>query len=261
MKSFIIIIALTLITVTACEILEPSNKKLLPIDSKIDFRVIETYPNYYEPSNPEITLEMRTEKIYGCLNHYIVSNLKKNGNEINVELVGIGVDNICFTALGPANGSVNLGSISGSYKLNIFSADHSFSDTYNLIVNDSSIIIKGKESVNTKPLINFYWRHPENSFAYKCIITDADSSLCDKFIDTLKTVITLSEFKFPDTGKNPYELVLGKKNLRCFYYKDEKDFDKITEVMKSFKQKYFPGGEVSLIIINWLNKSIQSSLL
>ena len=52
------------------------------------------------------------------------------------------------------------------------------------------------------------------------------------------------------------------KNKAFVYYESEEEFDKIQEVMKSYKQTYFPNDDgVGLTIINWMNKKFHSSLL
>ncbi len=256
-----------LLAVTACELLEPSGKSIQPLDSKIDFAVVESYPNYDKPSKPLIYLMMKTEKYYPCMNYYLVTDFQKRGNEITVDVLGIGLDNICLTAFGPAGASIELDNLKGAYKLSFVNRPNNFTDSYNLIINDSLIMVDGKESKNTKPLYNFYWRHPENSFAYICNMQTAeDSLLCERFIDTLKSVINLKEFTFPAIGVNPY---IGfeppynpETGMRYFRYNTEGDFDKIETIMKSFKQNYFPGNEgINLTIINWLNKKIESRLL
>ncbi|GBD91811.1 hypothetical protein BMS3Abin04_02543 [bacterium BMS3Abin04] len=260
---FILIISIFLLS--SCEVLENNNYTINPLDSKIDFRIIESYPNYEKPSQPQIYLQLKTEKKYPCMNYEIITNYQIKNRIITLEIPGIEEPNICLTAFGPAAGSIKLGNLSGIYELKI-NNNNNFSDSYNLLINDSLIILDGKETADTKPLINFYWRHPKNSFAYTCNIFQADSSLCKKFIDTLKTVINITEFKFPDYAVVPYA-ALGPGNsydinARYFYYESENEFDKIEEVMKVFKQNYFPNDEgVSLTVINWLNKKIESRLL
>ncbi len=266
-KSIFSIGLFLLLAVTACELLEPSGKSIQPLDSKIDFAVVESYPNYYKPSKPLIYLMMKTEKSYPCMNYYIATDFQRRGNEITVNVFGIGLDNVCATAFGPAGISIELGNLKGAYKLSFVNRTNNFEDSYNLIINDSLIIVDGKESENTKPLYDFYWRHPENSFACICNMqTPEASSLCEKFIDTLKSVINLKEFTFPAIGANPYfpltENTGNNVSAKYFYYDSETDFDKIGDVMKAFFQNNVPpdsGFEIS--VINWLNKKIESWLL
>ena len=266
-KSIFSIGLFLLLAVTACELLEPSGKSIQPLDSKIDFAVVESYPNYDKPSKPLIYLMMKTEKSYPCMNYYIATDFQQRGNEITVDVLGIGLDNICLTAFGPAGASIELDNLKGAYKLSFVNRLNNFTDSYNLIINDSLIMVDGKESKNTKPLYNFYWRHPENSFAYICNMQTAeDSLLCERFIDTLKSVINLKEFTFPAIGVNPYfpltENTGNNVSAKYFYYENETDFDKIGDVMKAFFQKNVPPDSgFGISVINWLNKKIESRLL
>jgi len=86
-------------------------------------------------------------------------------------------------------------------------------------------------------------------------------------LDTLKSVIDITEFKFSDIAENPYPPA-GNGNQynaepRFFYYESEEDFAKIENVMLGFKQDYFPegGSGIGLQIVNWMNKRIRSWLL
>jgi hypothetical protein len=259
-----LLVILISLTFSSCDILDSGSSSLSPLDTKIDFKVIESYDNYETVSTPKIFIELVSEKIYGCSNYGIVTSYKIYDKTIEVNILGISKPSICLTALGPATGSIKLGEISGISEIKFIGSG--FEDKYNLLISDSLIILDGKETSNTKPLINFAYRYPKNSFVYLCGTTFADTSLCQNFIDTLKSVIDLTEFHFTDIAVIPYpESSQGHyydAKARFFYYKNESDFDKIEEVMKSFKESYFPTNNgVGLSIINWMNKKIYSWLL
>ncbi len=251
-----------LFTVTGCDLLEPVNHSFSPLDSKIDFKVIESFQDYYTPSGPEIYLQLETEKIYGCINFSVAAKVTGKNNEITVEILGIDKPEICATAIGPATSSIKLENPEGIHALKFINHSLGFTDTYNLLVNDSLIIVDGKETKNTKPLINFFWRYPENSFAYFCDVNTGDSTLCTKFLDTLKSVIHLTEFTFPDFGTNPYVFRSGKSEnsiIKYFRYETEDDFDMVSDILKRFMQsRYISGEDLQISILNWRNEQIYS---
>ncbi len=260
----LIIPILILILIAGCDIVEPPQHQINPLNSKIDFRVIEAYPNAEKPSEPQIYLQLKTEKIYGCFNEEIALKYSIQGNSIDVDILGINTPNACLLALGPAQATVKLDSISGVYKLTFNNTTNNFSDSYNLLINDSLIIVDGKETQNIKPVDNFYWRHPKNSFVYVCTNNSIDPDLCDKFISTLKKDISLREFNFPDFGVDPYKNWISEDatTVKYFYYTSNQDVGKMKDIMTSFKSHYFPiGDSVNMMIITWRNDQIFSNTL
>lgn len=259
MKSIIkyLLSALFLLSFKACDILDNDSVTIAPLDSKINFKVIESYDGYETVSTPEIFIEMQTEKIYGCFNYGIATNCRVKDRSIFVDIIGISKPDVCLTAFGPANGQIKLGLITGVYEIE-FSGEN-FNDKYNLLISDSLIILDGKETPNTKPLIYFLHRYPENSFAYLCDTNPPDSAICEGFIDTLQSVINLIEFTFSDFAEIPYQTPSEYYNVKYFYYENESEFNKIEGVMKSYKQAYFPNNDGNLLsIVNWMNKKIYS---
>lgn len=207
---------------------------------------------------------MQTEKIYGCYNYGIACNYRIEDRKIFVNINGIAKPSVCATALGPANARIKLGYIAGVYEMEFKSEN--FTDKYNLLISDSLIILDGRGTPNTNPSTFFMYRYPKNSFAYLCGTLLSDSSLCSKFIDTLQSVISITEFHFSDIAEIPYpnssQGHYYDADARFFYYQNGSDFEKIREVMKSFKQSYFPDNYgTGLSVISWMNKKIYSWML
>ena len=259
-----LILVLNFLFFSSCDILDSENSTISPLDSKVDFKVIESYDNYETVSTPKVFIELITEKIYGCINYGIVTDFKIGDKTIDINIIGIDKPGACLTALGPAYARIKLGQLSGVYEIKI--QGNEFVNKYNLLISDSLIILDGKETSHTKPLIHFLYRYPKDSFAYLCGTTLSDTTICEGFIDTLRSVINITEFNFSDIAEIPYPSSSQghhyDANARYFYYESEEEFDKIQEVMKSYKQTYFPNDDgVGLTIINWMNKKFHSSLL
>lgn len=260
MKAFLkMLTALILLQLNSCDILDNNSTTIEPLDSKINFKVIESYDGYETVSVPEIFIEMQTEKIYSCFNYGISTYPRFEDKKVIVDIRGIYKPNVCLTAFGPANARVKLGYISGVYEIEF--SGNNFNDKYNLLVSDSLVILDGKETANTNPSVYFIYRYPKNSFAYRYNTYAADSTLYIGLLDTLKQVINLTEFSFSDLAQIPYQTTSGTYIVRYFYYENESEFNKISSVMNSFKKAHFPNNEVYISIQNWMNKKILSWVL
>jgi hypothetical protein len=258
------IVLILILLFNSCDILDNNSSTIEPLDSKINFKVLESFDRYETVSAPEIFIEMQTEKIYGCYNYGISTYSRFEDRKVIVDIRGISKPGVCLTALGPANARIRLGYISGVYEIEF--NGNNFNDKYNLLISDSLIILDGKETANTNPSVYFMYRYPKNSFAYLCGTLLSDSSLCSKFIDTLQSVISITEFHFSDIAEIPYPKSSQghyyDADARYFYYHTESDFEKIREAMKNFKQSYFPDNHgTGLSIISWMNKKIYSWIL
>lgn len=80
------------------------------------------------------------------------------------------------------------------------------------------------------------------------------------------SVIDIPEFYFSDIAEIPYTLSSQghyyDAKARYFYYKTEEEFDKIQEVMKSYKHTHFPDDNgIGLSVVNWMDKKFYSWLL
>ena len=235
------------------------------IDSRIDFKFVESYSGHDTISIPEIFVRMETEKIYPHCNYDIELSWQVNGNNIEIDLIGIHIPPIGFTMSGPARGVINLGRISGEF--NVTFRERKFENEYELIISDSLITVDGIETDHTKPIFTSIFRYPENSFVYFSGTTLTDTFICADFIDTLKSVIDIIEFSFSDIAEIPY-LTSNQGHqynapVRYFFYESENDFEKIEEVMRAYKLDHFPIENVGvhLSITNWMNRKVRSWLL
>jgi len=168
MKNYLknILTIISVISFSSCDILDNDGSLISPLDSKINFKVIESYDDYEVASTPLFFIELQTEKNYGCSNYGVITHHNIGNKSISIEIIGINKPDACLTSIGPANGRIKLGQLSGAFEINITNTN--FSDTYNLSISESLIILNGKETTDTKPLNNFLWRYPKDSFAYLC---------------------------------------------------------------------------------------------
>jgi len=58
----ILFVIITAITFSSCDILDSDGSSISPLDSKINFKVIESYDNYETVSSPEIFVGLISEK-------------------------------------------------------------------------------------------------------------------------------------------------------------------------------------------------------
>jgi hypothetical protein len=261
MKTHYYILAFTFF-LSGCEFIqEEENGELIHLDSKIIFEVKEQHENYYEISDPEIYILLKTEKIYPCYNYSVATSLNIDRNRIDVAIHGIYIPEICLTALGPATGRIKLDIPVGIYRLFIRSTY--FADEYSLIVESNSIRLEEVSSNNTRMEFSLYHRYPEKSFVYLCGTTLEDTALCRMFIDTVASVIDISRFEFPESGVIPYpEISQGyyyNMPAKYFIYQTESDYDRIDEILQSFKAAYIRDKQgIGISTVNWRNKTFFS---
>lgn len=262
-------IMFVLMSLLGCDILFWDDETLIPLDTRIHFKVLESFDNnahdsYETITTPEIFIDMLSEKSYPSTSYYFAVNHRVVGRRILIGVDGIKIPGAGNCMVGPIGKRIKIGRIHGAYELTIRGRD--FENEYAVNISDSLITIEGTETPDTKPSITSIFRYPKNSFAYLCGTTLQDSSLCEDFIDTLKSVINVTEFKFLDIAESPYPPAGNGNHYNAepkfFYYKSEEDFEKIEDVMRTFKRDHFPDNNgVSLRIINWMNKRVRSWLL
>jgi len=238
-------------------------QKIQPLEGKLIIEPKEDYENYGFVSPPSIFIALRTEKIYGCVNYGISASLNVDRGVVEIFINGILEPEICLTASGPAVKRIKVDLTAGTYKLIIRSND--FIDEYDLTVNDAFIRLEGDSTLNTSFRYRVFHRYPEKSFVYLCGTTLKDSSLCRKFIDTVRSVIDLQSYEFPETGVIPYPLHSDGHYFdmpaQYYLYNSENDFDRIKGIMKSFKESYIKNPGTGISVTNWMNKSFYSWLL
>ena len=261
MKYGIIVIVIFVVSLINCDSL---NNNLLPVEGKILFEISEDYEQYNQESNPEIYLFLETEKIYGCCNYGISTVCNVTSKKVELDILGIVEPNVCLTACGPAGKRIHIPLSNKSYSFKI--SGDSFTDNYTIIVTDSSISLSGDSTRNTKPFIDLFWRYPPNSFVYLFGSTFEDSSLASIFLDTMRQVVNIDEFEFPQYGEIPYPKSsqghYWDMPARYFYYNSEDDFNKIEDILRDFKNSYIQDKQgISITIQNWRNRKFQSWLL
>jgi hypothetical protein len=235
---------------------------LLPVEGKILFGVMEVHGSYDCNCAPDITLAIKTEKVYGCLNYQIKTEIFRSGGQIDIKILGImPPEGYCLTALGPATARKVLDLPEGTYALNLH---YNYAvDRYHLIVNADSLQIVSTVPSFSQPDFSVFWRYPKNSFAYLCGTMTETFWICDDFLSRLLKEVDLEEFHFPDYGEIPYprssEGCYYNAPARYFRYQTEEDFDRAGEILKTYSENVISQYEgVSLWLQNWKNKFYRS---
>lgn len=262
MKTLLKILIVIAVFYSGC-INDNNIQKVHPLDGKLIIEPKEDYENYGVISPPSIFIALRTEKIYGCVNYGISASLSVERGVVEIFINGILEPEICLTAIGPAVTRIKTDLTAGTYKLIIRSKD--FVDEYTLVISNAFIRLEGDSTINTSFRYRMFHRYPEKSFVYLCGTTLQDSSLCRKFIDTVRSVITLQPYEFPETGVIPYPLRSDGHYFdmpaQYYLYNSENDFDRINGIMKSFKEAHIKNSGTGISVTNWMNKSFYSWLL
>src|SRR3989338_6926689 len=118
-------------------ILPPKEGVYEELEGSVKLSISERFTE--ERDGGHISLNLATEKIYGCYNFQLNSNVKIQGNIIIVEIKNVFKPEMCLEALGPAKFSKNLGKIEGDYQLTMKYKDEE--DKYNLKITKEDIKI------------------------------------------------------------------------------------------------------------------------
>lgn len=218
--------------------------------------VDEGYPIHDTICEPQIRLNMKTERIFGCSNYKIKYVLHQENNNIQIGILGIYLDNGCYTALGPAIAEIFLNISSGYYELSF--NQWGFLDEYKLSLTDSSIKLIEDISSYTTPEYKMFWRYPPKSFAYLCGTTLQTKWICGDFLDTLFSKVPLNSIVFSDSGEIGYPRTSQghyyDMPAKYFKYDYESDFDSAGYILQSYSQNIISQySGVGLTLINWKN--------
>jgi hypothetical protein len=142
-------VVLILSLLLTCKTKDPLNYETKPLEGKIIFNIAEGIPDNEPAGTPRMVLSMHTEKVYGCINYKLATKISRSRTDILVFLSHVYIENICFTALGPARFQAPLGLTDGTYLLVISNREND--DRYEVRVTGSTIEIIEKESHFTIP--------------------------------------------------------------------------------------------------------------
>jgi len=106
-----------------------------PIDSKILVTLSERL------NGRSLLMRCRTERVYGCINYQIEFSTARWGSTVMVNFRDITIGGICFTAIGPATCTIDLGSLSpGTYPL-VFGVRTGTTKANLIVTNDAYTIV------------------------------------------------------------------------------------------------------------------------
>lgn len=252
-----------LLTTAGCNELSGTNKDtaLIPIENGIHFTVKETHDQSHEinaPVEPFIQLYLKTKDIYSCLGYRLVSKLSNSQSNLLVEVKGVAKPNgLCPAALGPAANAFHLEVAPGKYKL-IFKY---LGTTYpfQLMVTSSSLQVSEGGSF-IAPVIETFWRYPEQSFAYLCHSTPDTRWMCENFEQMLKDSLDITPFTFPDYGTKPYPKAGKNYDVASYYrYRKKSVFLEIGKMLESYADSVVSREEGAyLSVLSWKKQGFRS---
>ncbi|MBC8395456.1 MAG: hypothetical protein H8E08_00610 [Candidatus Marinimicrobia bacterium] len=116
-----------------------NNGKYGPIESDILFTFAPDSADGIGTTG-SITLYLKTEMIYGCMNYEIVYQEDVQTNRIDIDIEGIVLPGeICATALGPARAKIPIGTIVDEF--NLYFTYESSTDNHYVSISDSLVVV------------------------------------------------------------------------------------------------------------------------
>jgi hypothetical protein len=228
---------------------------------KINFQ--EHHSNY-DGSNPELYLNLRTEKQYPCANYSINNKILITSTHVDIYMIGVHIGPMCLTAFGPANALIPFSEFQGKKVLEIW--DGNLSNQFEISVTREKVDIKPIISTFTNVSSTRYYRKPENSFHFDCRTPHNAAHLCQDFHQILMNELDLTEFNFPNDGFNFYNgedggyIETHRFQVSRFYtYTVIDDFHRAGELLESFTHERIEKNQgQSLSIYNWRNTGYRS---
>lgn len=203
---------------------------------------------------PVINLEIVTEDDYPCINYQLVTRTTNNNGNLQIQILGTHIGDICLTAIGPATTSLEL----EENIQRIVLSDNANVDEYLISISESITTINTVNSDFSTFDYSEYYRYPENSFAVLCGTLIEDSIVCSEFEQMLLNNLSLEEFSFPSTGKTPYpDSSSGywfNAPAKYYQYQDANDLEKAGSLLNSFYSAELSDKQgLGLSIIGWDN--------
>jgi len=263
MKTFgawILLLAACFLSGTAC-----SERTLTPLEGRILFSVGESYRNMSEAGPPAIIFRLETEKVYGCCNYSLVTQLARVGGDVVADIQGVEAPGICLTALGPACFGDFIDLENGRYVLTI--RDGRGRSEYQLTVDEDSLAILGPAEAGwAAPKYSVFWRYPRDSFAVLCGTTTETAWIYEDFLARLGDAVELREIEFAAFGERCYPRAPQGHGVdhpgRYFVYEGQEDFAAAGEVLRAYVRDVIgPIQGVGITLLNWRNESFRSWLM
>jgi hypothetical protein len=237
-------------------------------EGHIFFSVIEAYKNGAEGVEPSLCLSQETEQIYGCCNFSIAASLRRFGPQLNIDIQGIEMYDLCLTALGPATRADLLELDNGLYTLEF--RDGLQRCRYILTVTDDALSVADPPGAGlagfVRPKSRVWWRYPKNSFVVLCGTKEETAWVNEDFLQKLRAAVEVEEILFPADGDLGYPRAPQGHSVnhpaRYFVYAAESDYAAAGEVLRAYVRDVIgqmPG--VSIWLCNWKNQSYRSWMM
>lgn len=223
------------------------------ISSDLSLNITETHPND-EICRPVMNLEIVTEDDYPCVNYQLVTRTTTKGGNLQIQILGSEIGDICLTAIGPAYTSLeleeNIQRIVLTYNGKV--------DEYLISISESTITTSAVNSNFSAFEYSEYYRYPENSFAFLCGTLIEDSIVCGEFEQILLNNLSLEEFSFPSSGKIPYPASSSgywfNAPAKYYKYQEANDLEKAGSLLNSFYSSELSDKQgLGLSIVGWNN--------
>jgi hypothetical protein len=234
---------------------------VLPLEGPLKFKVVETWIRGTSGYELVIGLQVWTETIYGSTGFAIVGDTHIGSDHIDVRLHHISVPTAGLVWDASASYGHGLPVPAGRYRLSFTCPQGN--DAYELVVTDSLIRVLGAPGRWAVPSTRLFWRVPVASFVCRCDTKAELAWICEGFADSLRTLRSLREFAFPDSGQNPYP-EFNSKTLpgvisHFFRYQNESDFDSAGTMLACYTKDVIAHNQgVSIQLANWKMRVFRS---
>lgn len=231
----------------------------LPTESEagdgIWFTVRETLA-YGGVGEPEITLSLRTEKLYACA--LLLAEVRLDDGVITATIDGVNSEIFCLAVVGlrPAGFATPLPLEPGEYALIV--RQGVALDTYQITVTPARIDVAGGLARWVSPEVRRSWRVPRPSLAFLCDPGQGRAVACAALRAEIEGAVDIDPAVFPPGGARPYTDLWHAEqgwNTTIYRYDAEETFEAAGAAFRSALPRY-PG--IAAVLVNWRNEWIES---
>ena len=194
------------------------------------------------------------------MNYSLDTRIINVADQLNIEISGADIGEVCLTAMGPA--TTHLPLPENVTKLSITSNGHA--DVYLLSIAEGKLnIVPIIDRISQFDYDNYHLI-PQNSFAYTCGTLLENTEVCSEFDKILQDNLKLTEINFSENAKISYpRSSSGHWNnapAKYYLYENDNDLEKAGELLKNYYETNLSGTQgTSLSITGWNNMRFRNN--
>jgi len=132
-----------------------------PLRLPLSFKIGELSWGYPEDNSVKWVLELQTDSQYECYNYAIETIMCRRGTRLDITLLDVTIDPICFTSFGPATAHIDLGRTCDLTSLIV--RHQGLVDSFSVTVADGATVIEPRSGQIARVNDSLHWMWVANT--------------------------------------------------------------------------------------------------